>query len=59
MSELQSTTPCFWPPAHTPRVSAIGGWPGTASAATGSVKVLSQSLTHRFEYATAGPYDVS
>ena len=58
MSDDQSTTPCRCPPAHTPRVSTSGGsiWPGCA--ATGSEKSDSQSLTHRFEYAAAGPYDV-
>ena len=58
MSELHSTTPWRWPPAHTPRVSTRGGsvWPG--SAATVSEKRLSQSFTQRFEYAAGGPHDV-
>ena len=58
MSLLQSTTPCRWPPAQTPRVSTRGGaaWPGCA--ATGSENSASHSLTQRLEYDAAGPYDV-
>jgi len=58
MSLDQSTTPCRWPPAHTARVSTSGGSVCAGCAATGSEKSESQSLSHRLEYAPAGPYDV-